>query len=317
MDYLVRNYRAPALLIGHSLGGAAVIFASKEKPSVKAVVTIGTPATTDHVLKLFAAEMHRLQEEGFADVTIGGRKFRIRDQFVQDVQDSELNIIIKDLQKALLILHAPQDRVVGVENAAKIYKWARHPKSFISLDGADHILSSKDDGLYAGEVIAAWVMRYLEVSLIKDKPIQTMHQVAVRLHNEDGYTTDIKTAGHSLLADEPESVGGQFLGPGPYELLMASLGSCTVMTLHMYARRKKWPLEEVTTHLNFSREHAEDSEHCGNKDNYLNQFELILEIKGDLTQSQVQRLFEIAGKCPVHKTLKGRIHIELKLADAT
>jgi len=246
-SYLADNLIAPTILIGHSLGGAAVLAAASEIPSVKAVVTIGAPAEPAHVQHLVQSASEEIEANGQARVHIGQQSFNIKKQFLEDIQQTRLRDKINRLGKALLILHAPQDRIVSIENAEKIYVAARHPKSFISLDGADHLLTRKEDGHYVGEVIASWVKRYI------DKPAENLlhsnSQVAVRLNAADAFTSEVKSGKHHFVADEPESVGGNDFGPSPYELVSSALGACTVMTLHMYARRKKWDLKEVIVHI--------------------------------------------------------------------
>lgn len=310
-EYLKENYEAPAILVGHSLGGAAVILAGSQIDSVKAVATIGAPFEPEHVKNLLQDSVEEIEESGEAKVSLGGRPFKIKKQFLDDIESIKTKDILQNLGKSLLILHSPQDNTVGIDNAEKIYKAAKHPKSFITLDGADHLLSKQEDSLYAGQVIGSWVSRYIEST--KREELESQNQVTVRI-SEEGYTSDIKSGVHQLIADEPEDYGGNDLGPSPYDYLLAALGSCTTMTLRMYADRKKWDLKEVKVHLDHSKTHAEDCNKCeessGNK---IDTIERIIELDGDLDDEQRNRLLEIADKCPVHKTLQSDIKVDTKL----
>jgi uncharacterized OsmC-like protein/esterase/lipase len=310
--YLSDNYKSPSLLIGHSLGGAAVIVASRDLPTVKAIATIGAPSTLSHVTHLLQGGIDKIHTEGAATINIGGRPFKIKKQFLQDLEGLKLKTIVKDLNRALLILHSPQDGVVEVKNAEELYLAARHPKSFVSLDGGDHLLSSKEDSLYAGSLIGSWAYRYLDHPEIPQP--QSKHQVVAQL-GDQGYTTHIRSGNHQFIADEPESFGGNNYGPSPYDLLSAALASCTSMTLQMYARRKKWALEMVETHVNHSKAHAEDCENCESNSAKIDTFQRDIKLTGDLDQKQKDRLLEIADKCPVHKTLHSSIQIIKKLEE--
>jgi len=315
-QFLEDEYESPSLLIGHSLGGAAVLRAAYELESVKAVATIGAPFDPEHVTHLFGESQEEIEEKGVAEVHIGGRSFTVKKQFLQDIESNKLSERIGSLDRALLIMHSPQDLIVPVDNAADIYLAARHPKSFISLDGADHLLSKKEDSQYAGHMIAAWTERYLPRP---DKDtLKAEKEVSVRLNAEDDFTTDIMIRKHALVADEPESVGGHDFGPTPYDLVSAGLGACTAMTLHMYARRKKWPLESVKVHLDHFKDYAEDQQKCAdNKSPQIDHFERTLDIKGDLSKEQIERLLEIADRCPVHRTLHNPVEIRTILKGAT
>ena len=312
-EYLKANLEAPTLLIGHSLGGAAVLAAAADIPSVKAVVTIGAPAEPAHVQHLIQSASHEIEANGQAKVHIGQQSFNIKKQFLEDIQQTTLKNKINRLGKALLVLHAPQDRIVTIENAEKIYVAARHPKSFISLDGADHLLTKKEDGHYVGEVIASWVGRYL------DKPaenqLRSNSQVAVRLNAADAFTSEVKSGKHYFVADEPESVGGNDFGPSPYELVSSGLGACTVMTLRMYARRKKWDLQEVTVHIDHHKDYAETLTTDGTKPQKIDVFNKYITLTGNLDDTQRARLLAIADRCPVHRTLHGEIEIVTKLME--
>ena len=301
--FLESEYRAPELLVGHSLGGAAVIFAAEQLKSVKALATIGAPSHPTHVKHLFQTKLEEIERSGKALVQLAGRPFTIKKQFVDDLERQSLGETAKLLRKPLLILHSPQDDTVGIKNAEEIYVAAHHPKSFVSLDGADHLLSNKEDSLYAGQVIGSWAYRYLGLIQGPSATLKTKSQVVASLDVEDGFTTQMKVGNHSMTADEPESFGGNDFGPSPYELLTAGLSACTVMTLQMYARRKGWPLENVEVHTSYGREHAADCESCEQDSAKIDTFHKTLILSGDLTDEQKERLLEIADRCPVHKTL--------------
>ena len=308
--FLETEYQAPKLIIGHSLGGAAVLMAKQFISSVKAVATVGAPYQPDHVSHLFQSSLDEIEEQGIAKVNIGGRGFTIKKQFVDDLTHlSSAHSPIKNLNAALLVLHSPQDSIVGIDNATSIYKAAQHPRSFISLDGADHLLSKADDSLYVGDTIASWVKRYIEIP--KDEDLKTPKQVVVRIGNE-GYTTDIKAGNHALTADEPKDVGGNDFGPTPYDLLTSALGACTAMTLRMYADRKDWDLQEVRVHLEHGKIYNEDSESSDSKSKQIDHIERIVELEGNLDDKQRERLLEIANKCPVHRTLHGKVIVDTK-----
>lgn len=301
-NYLVANHEAPTLLIGHSLGGAAVLMAAQQLGNVKAVATIGAPSSAKHVAQLFGDKKEDILENGQAKLSIGGRPFEMKKQFLDDLEQHSSEDVLPKLRIPILILHSPQDTVVGIDNAAQIYKLARHPKSFISLDGADHLLSKKEDSLYAARSIATWADRYLNTGQTTQVLKPNDAQIVAHLNLQDGFITQISNGNNSLLADEPKSAGGEDLGLSPYELVQAGLGACTNMTLKLYAERKQWPLKEVYTHLSFSRQTIDEKK-----------VDLItkkIELEGDLTDEQKQRLVEIAAKCPVNKTLMAGIHIE-------
>ncbi len=305
--FLEEYYQAPSVLVGQSLGGAAAVFAASELPSIKAVATVGAPSEPEHVMHLFGCKSEDIENVGEAEVSIGGREFTIKKQFLEDLRTKNMYQRTKELRKALLIMHSPQDEIVEIENAAKIYHAAFHPKSFVTLDGSDHLLTDKAHAHYAGEVIAAWVKRYIEIEEEEDKLI-TSHQVIARLGDE-GFTTDVKAGKHYLTADEPKKVGGNDLGPSPYELLASSLATCKVMTVQMYARRKKWDVREVRAHVSYERSYDEDCRECSDAERRLDNFHVKMEFEGALDETQIKRLKEIADKCPVHKTLTGNIHI--------
>lgn len=310
-NYLKEKYAAPTLLIGHSLGGAAVIFAASILASVKAVATIGAPSSPKHVKHLLRSNLAEIQEKGLSTVNIGGRDFTVKAQFLQDLETQKLKDILGDLNKSLLILHSPQDETVEITNAEEIYRFARHPKSFVSLDGANHLLTEKEDSLYAGQVIAAWAYRYLDIQ--PTEKLSTRHEVVTHLAAEDDFTTQVRVGNHYLTIDEPEEFGGKNFGPSPYDLLSASLGACTSMTLHMYARRKNWPLKNVETHVNHHKTHFKDCENCETSSAKIDVFEREIVLEGELDDQQRKKLLEIANKCPVHRTLESKAVVNTQL----
>lgn len=314
-SFLEKNHEAPSIIIGHSLGGAAVLASAGSLPHIKAVVTVGAPAEPLHVKHLFQHGIEELKEKGEATISIGGRPFRMKEQFLLDLEKNDLKSLLRRLQKPLLILHSPQDEIVNVDNAKQIYQHASHPKSFVSLDGADHLLTKKQDSVYVGNMIATWASKYLNLEDNEESELHTTSQVVTSTGNED-FTTEIRTGNHSFLADEPKSFGGKDLGPNPYDLLVAGLGACTSMTMQMYARRKKWPLERVNVHLQHSKIHEKDCEDC--EDNNGAKIDVInkeIELFGDLSSEQKTRLMEIADKCPVHRTLHNQIKVSTILIE--
>ena len=297
----------PELLVGHSLGGAASLFAANELSAIKAVATIGAPASPKHVSHLFEDRLKEIEENQEAEVNIGGKSLTIKKQFIEDIQEKSVASFLPKLNKALLILHSPQDKIVGIDNATQIYKLARHPKSFVSLDGAGHLLRKRYNSRYVGDLIASWAARY--ISAPKKAELRTNEQVVVQI-GETGFTTEVKTGNHSFRADEPVSVGGDDYGPSPYDLLLASLGTCTAMTLRMYADRKKWTLGNVTVHLNHKKVHQEDCENCQEKSSKVDVIERFITIQGVIDEQQKEKLLSIADKCPVHRTLHGKIAVQ-------
>ncbi|MEO0339098.1 MAG: alpha/beta fold hydrolase [Bacteroidota bacterium] len=309
-EMLAQEYKAPAILVGHSLGGTAVIKAAAALDFVQAVVTIGSPFSPTHVSHLFAEEIDTIKEEGLAEVNIGGRPFTVKKQFLEDIKEKTLANTLRNLRKPLLIMHSPQDRTVEIENAAKIYDAAFHPKSFVTLDGADHLLTNKADSLYAGDMIASWAKRYID--LPEKEKLKVEKDVAIRLGNE-GYTTDIMVGKHGLTADEPIEVGGNEFGPTPYDLVSAGLGACTAMTLQMYARRKKWDLQEVNVQLSHSKDYVDDQSRLEEAKSKIDHFERTIQLEGNLDDEQKARLLEIADRCPVHRTLHSDIKVSTRL----
>jgi putative redox protein len=308
--FLEAEYDAPEILIGHSMGGAVVLDAAAQIPSARAVVTIAAPSSPDHVKRHFADDVDRIERRGESEVMLAGRPFTIRDQFLDDVEGVQLADAIRHLRLPLLVLHSPIDNTVGIENAAEILEMAKHPKSFVSLDDADHLISDDADARYAAEMIATWSDRYVSRSLISHAQpdfIADAPKSVTTVRIEDGLRATVISNGFPLVADEPESVGGTNTGPTPYDYLLTALGSCTAMTLRMYADRKAWPLETVTVRLTHRKVHARDSTAAESAIGYVDEIERSLELIGDLDADQRARLLAIADRCPVHKTLHGRV----------
>ena len=311
---LEENYRAPQILIGHSLGGAAVLGAAAKLDSVKAVVTIGAPATAQHVAHLFKEKADQIQQQGEAVVALGAREFSIKKQFLDDIDQYSSTEKIRDLDAALLVFHSPVDTIVSIDEAASIYQAARHPKSFISLDQADHLLSKADDAEYVALTISSWASRYLELGPetdAVDNPDLVPGEVLISELNQK-FLRGMYTNSHFLRADEPQKYGGSDLGPNPYDLLLMALGACTSMTMRMYANFKKLPLEDVTIRLLHERVHAEDCVDCDDK---IERITRRISLAGDLSEDQRRKLLEIADKCPVHRTLESDPQIVTELED--
>lgn len=316
-NYLEEQYRAPALLVGHSLGGAAVLMAAFQLPEVKGVVTIGSPSDPSHLKKLLNYHPEKFESSDEFEAHIGGRPFTIQKQFIHDLEENQLANNINKLGKALLVMHSPQDSIVEISNAADLYHHARHPKSFVSLDGADHLLSRKEDAPYVAEVIGSWAGRYIDLTKeeeTKEKLSTEGEQVLAYLDLEEGFTTQIYTDQHHVVADEPIPIG-EDLGPSPYEYLNAAIGACTVMTLKLYAERKNWELKEVYVYLSYSKKHTDelniDTEQLGRIDFIQKKIKLV----GNLNTEQKEKLKQIASKCPVHKTVSNPVVFDTELID--
>ena len=300
--------RAPALLIGHSLGGAAVLAAAGEIAEARAVVTIAAPADPSHVTGLIKDRVDEIRAHGEVEVTLAGRPFRIRRKFLDDVSEQRLEEKIARLRRALLVMHAPGDDIVGIDDASHIFLAAKHPKSFVSLADADHLLSNPHDGAYVADVVAAWAGRYLDVQAAPEAADEP-RSVVVSETRAGKFQQTIRTGRHTLIADEPVAVGGLDSGPNPYDLLLAGLGACTAMTLRLYAERKQLPLERVSVKLAHSRIHAADCETCETKEGMLDRIDKEITVAGALDDDARARLLEIAEKCPVNRTLKSEIDI--------
>jgi len=312
--WLEARGQAPALLIGHSLGGAAVLRAAPEIASVKAVATIGAPFDPAHVIHNFGPALDEIRQRGQARVTLGGRSFTITREFLDDIDKARLGPALGRMKAALLVMHAPRDTVVGIENAAEIFRAARHPKSFVTLDGADHLISRPEDAEYVADVIATWARRYLALRHPVPPPGAPEGVVRVREADPEGFLQDVDVGPrHHVLADEPVAYGGTDRGLSPYQFLSAGLGACTSMTIRMYARRKKWPLEHVEVDVTHDKVHAQDCETCEGSRNKIDLFTRVIRLRGPLDEAQRKRLLEIADRCPVHRTLHSEIRVETRL----
>ncbi len=302
-DYLRGRDLPPSLLIGHSLGGAAVLRARAQIASVKAVVTLGAPSDPGHVVHHFHEAVPRIRKQGAADVCLGGRSFRVGKGFLDDISETRLKPAIADLRAALLVLHAPRDATASIDNAAEIFAAARHPKSFVTLDDADHLISRPQDAEYAADVIAAWVRRYVDLSPPAPPPGAPEGVLRVTEADPDGFLQDIQSGpDHHGLADEPLAYGGTNRGMTPYGYVAAGLGACTSMTIRMYARRKGWPVAGISVDVSHDKVHAQDA--APGAPTRIDRFTRLIRLRGDLSPEQRSKLLEIADKCPVHRTLE-------------
>jgi putative redox protein len=309
-DHLRQMHRAPAILIGHSLGGAAVLAAAAEVPEARAVVTIAAPADPHHVTGLFRDRIEDIRREGEVEVTLAGRPFRVRREFLEDIAEQRLLDRIGHLRKALLVFHAPTDQTVGIENASRIFAAAKHPKSFVSLADADHLLSRRGDAVYVANVIAAWAERYLDLASQPEAAAAAGPRTVTVTETRQGrFQQAVKLGPHSLLADEPREAGGLDSGPSPYDLLLAALGTCTAMTVRLYAEHKGLALDQVSVTLAHQKIHAADCEECETKEGKIDRIDRSIAFAGQLDDNQRRRLLEIADKCPVHRTLTSEIQI--------
>ena len=318
-DHLRQHYRAPALVIGHSLGGAAVLAAAARIPETKAIVTIGAPSDVAHVLQHFRAKLDDIERDGIANVTLAGRTFPISRTLLEDAKGHALQQHIANLRRALLVMHAPRDLTVGIEHATAIFLAARHPKSFVSLDDADHLLSHKRDAVYAAEVIAAWASRYIaeqdETATGEDR-----HDGVLATETGAGKFQNVVLAGrHRLLADEPVSVGGLDSGPSPYDYLAAALATCTAMTLRLYADHRQMPLGRLSVSVKHGKLPAAHCNDCGEvvegRTGNIDRFERTITVEGGADPATAAKLVEIAGKCPVHRTLEARSAVVTRVAN--
>lgn len=315
-ELLRHHHEAPKILVGHSLGGAAVLAAASRIPEAVAVVTIGAPFDPAQAASLLSLEaLSVLEHADEVTVTIGGRSFPIRRQLLDDLNAQNLTEAIGALHRALLVFHAPSDELVDIDNARRIFDAAKHPKSFVSLDDADHLLTRQADAIYVAQVLAAWASRYLRAPLRRPGPSRRSEgAVSVAELPQGRLAQEIRAGRHLLISDEPVGLGDD-LGPTPYDLLLASLGACTAMTLRLYAARKQWPLEHVNVQLTHDRVHAHDCRVCDTSSSMVDHIERVLDVTGPLTDEQRARLLEIAERCPVHQTLVGEKRIVTRLVD--
>lgn len=313
-DYLRNFYAAPKMLIGHSLGGAAVLAAAADVPEALAICTIGAPADPAHVADQFSGSRADIERDGQAEVSLAGRPFTIKKQFLDDIEGQKLEQTIATMRKALLVFHSPIDTVVGVENAGRIFQAAKHPKSFVSLENADHLLTDRQDAVYVADVLASWAARYLDTpnADIEKPAVPTDAGTVVVEETGNGkFANSVSIGGkHSLLADEPVSYGGTDTGPTPYDLLLAGLGACKAMTMRMYAERKGFPMDKARVTLRHDKMHAEDCEACETKNGRIDRIVAEIEVIGDMDAETRQKIVDIADKCPVHRTLHSEVLIE-------
>jgi len=316
-DHLRKTRKAPAILIGHSLGGAAILAAAGQIPDAKAVATIAAPSDPAHVTGLFKDRIEDIRKQGKVEVSLAGRPFQIKREFLDDIAEHGLMAHVANLHKALLIMHSPTDDTVGIDNATRLFVAAKHPKSFVSLAGADHLLTGKSDAAYVAGVIAAWAERYLDP--VVSEPVADLGEaprnVVVRETRQSKFQHTVAVGPHRMLADEPLAAGGEDTGPGPYDFVLAGLGACTSMTMRLYADRKSLPLERVTVTLKHSKIYAQDCAECETTSGMLDQIDRLIAMEGPLDAEQRKKLMEIADKCPVHRTLTSEIHIVTHAAD--
>lgn len=308
VDYMREHYEVPQILVGHSLGGAAVLSAARHIDEVKAVATIGAPADADHVVHNFGAKVEEIEGKGIAEVQLAGRAFTIKKQFLDDLKQQTVQENVAGLRKALIVFHAPLDNVVGIDNAGRIFQAAKHPKSFVSLDNADHLLSRKEDAIYVAKVLSAWASRYLPEEVHEDSSQSDQNIITVSENGKGRYQQDIRVGRHRMIADEPLSAGGDDAGPKPHDFVAAGLGACTTMTLRMYAERKELDLEKVSVDVRFYRKEGEDEKN-------IPVFDREIKIEGNISEDVRKRMLQIAGMCPVHKTISQGAKITTKLKD--
>ncbi|MBD60174.1 MAG: hydrolase [Citromicrobium sp.] len=313
-NHLCDRFGSQILLIGHSLGGAAVLAAADMigRDRIAAIATIGAPADVPHVLGNIEGDLEAIERDGEGEVTIAGRAFHLSREFLDKTRAIDLPQEVGRLKLPILIAHSPTDEVVGVDNASTLFTAALHPKSFVSLAGADHLLTRAEDAHFIADVIAAWGARYLPMK--EDWPMPEDGVVVCTGNGKFG--TEVHTASHRFVADEPRSYGGDDTGPTPYDLLLAALGTCTAMTMKMYADRKGLPFEGARIALTHERGHAQDCDHCEEQDAQIQALNRVITLLGDgLTAEQRDKLMEIADKCPVHRTLEGHLHIHTERGD--
>lgn len=311
--YIKENYKAPELLIGHSLGGAASIMAASRIDDIKAVATIGAPSSTQNTKQHFESAIEDVKFHGETEVNIGGKPFVIDTEFIEDFDNTNLLEVVKKLKKPIIIMHSPQDKIVKADHAHHLFVAAFHPKSFVTLDGADHLLTNPEDSVYIGNVIGAWVARYFEQeenTMLEPEGEQLVAHLDL---TENNFTTQMQTSHHTMIADEPGSVGGDNFGPGPYDYLTAAIASCTAMTVKLYAERKQWDLKEVFVYISHSRKHTDELQGDFEKPGRIDHINKKLKFIGDLTQEQKEKLKDIASRCPVHKTVASEVVFDNEL----
>lgn len=312
--WLEAAHHAPSLLVGHSFGGAAVLAAAAQIPSATAVATINAPSDPAHLGKLFAGHEDEIRTKGFAEVDLAGRAFTIRREFLEDIAMQKITQAVANLKRALLVMHAPADATVSVDHASAIFLAAKHPKSFVSLDTADHLLTKREDARYAATVLAAWASRYLPAAPAEASAPEGPRDTVVVTETRQGkFQQRVAIGPHRLLADEPVDVGGMDSGPTPYDLVLAGLGACTAMTVRLYADAKALPLTRVAVELRHSKTYATDCAECETRDGKIDKIERVIMLEGELDDATKAKLLEIANKCPVHRTLHSDTWIPTRL----
>ena len=315
--FLEERLGGPSILVGHSLGGVAVLHAAHQLSSVRAVATIGSPSDPGHVVKHLQGSLDEIEARGEAEVLLAGRPFRIKRQFLDDLGEVRMKEIVQGLDRALLIFHSPVDATVDVDNAALLYAMAKHPKSFVSLDTADHLVTAEEDSRYVGAVLAAWARKYIPLDDKEEEEGLARSGPGVIVETgRQRFRTEIFAGAHSLVSDEPQALGGEDTGPNPYDLYLAALGACTGITLRMYADRKEWPLDRIRISLDHRKVHARDCADCEENDTRIDQVERRILLEGDLSSEQRERLMQIADRCPVHRTLEAGTRINTSEASA-
>ncbi len=316
--FLREHYEAPQILIGHSLGGAAVLSVAGGIPEVRAVATINAPADAAHVVHSFGMSVAAIERDGEAEVSLAGRKFNIRRDFLDDVRGQELFKKIGAMRRALLVFHAPGDTIVGIDNAATIFMAAKHPKSFVSLDDADHLLTRRADALYVANVLGSWAARYLDAKAEPQKESGIVQDgVTVSETGKGKFQQQVLSGRHVLAADEPMEVGGQDAAPSPYDFLAIALGACTSMTLRIYASLKGIDLGRISVNVTHGKVHAKDCAECEGREGRIDRFERRISIEGGCPPELEAKIVEIANKCPVHRTLEGSSVVATRLAEVS
>ena len=312
-DWLRANRDAPSILVGHSLGGAAVLAAAARIPEAVAVATINAPSDPSHLAQRFAAQRAEIDAHGEAEVDLAGRTFRISRAFVDDIAAQNIAAAVSSLRRALIVFHSPRDTEVGIDHASRIFLAAKHPKSFVSLDDADHLLTRRADARYVGAVLAAWASRYLPALAEAAGVSEGVRDVLVRETRTGKFQQEVAIGPHRLIVDEPPDVGGEDSGPSPYDLILAALGACTAMTMRLYAAHKGLPLERVSVALHHQKIHAADCADCETKEGKIDRVERVISVEGPLDDDAKAKLLEIANRCPVHRTLNAEVSIPTRL----
>lgn len=305
-NFLGETIAPPALLIGHSLGGAAALVAASRMDSLKALVTLGAPSDAVNILKSIKGDLAAIERDGEGDVTIAGRPFRIRAAFLAEAREASVVKAVAALRIPVLFAHAPHDAIVSIDHAAILFQAAKHPKSFLSLENADHLLTQPADSAWAADIISAWTARHLPIALSETLDVDTSVRV---VSAQPGFAVEVTARQHRWRADEPPAIGGSDTGPTPYDLLLGALGACTAMTMRMVATRENINVDSIAIALGHDRNHARDCDHCSEPSARIEAIQRRIKIVGEMSEAQRQRLTDVASKCPVHRTLTGTVHI--------